>query len=199
MPEAPNDLQLLQAELERSLAGLSDQQTQLRPRLDSRRWHIQQIVGHLLLTYALTLTAMDTQIAKAHRTQASLSFSQRLWQFVVLRLGWLPRRRKAPAITTPDPHAAPINGAQLSSALASALTALDARITAAEQLFGRRRRSVRHMLLGPLSLNQWRRFHLVHGRHHLRQIAAIRAEYHLQRGGSAPGRVSGKLPLRPTE
>jgi hypothetical protein len=174
-----NDLTLLEAELERSLAGLSDQQTQLRPRLDSRRWHIQQIVGHLLLTYALTIAAMDTQIAKARRTQASLSLAQRLWQFAVLRLGWLPRRRRAPAETTPDPHAAPVDGDQLRGALVRALAALDGRIAAAEQLFGYRRRAVRHMLLGPLSLNQWRRFHLVHGRHHIRQIAAIRAEYHL--------------------
>ncbi len=55
---------------------------------------------------------------------------------------------------------------------------MNARIAIAEQLFGSRRRSVRHMILGPLSLAQWRRFHLVHGRHHIRQIAAIRAEYH---------------------
>jgi DinB superfamily len=175
----PNELTLLQAELERSLAGLTDQQTQLRPRLDSRRWHIQQIVGHLLLTYALTITAMDTQIAKATRTRARLSLAQRLWQFVVLRLGWLPRQRKAPAITTPDPNVPPANGDQLRAALDAALAAMDARIAAAEQLFGRRRRAVRHMILGPLSLTQWRRFHLVHGRHHIRQIAAIRAEHHL--------------------
>jgi hypothetical protein len=175
----PNDLTRLQAELERSLAGLSNQQTQLRPRLDSRCWHIQQIVGHLLLTYALTLTAMDTQIAKAKRTQTRLSLAQRVWQFVVLRLAWFPSQRKAPAITTPDPNAPPANGEQLRAALVAALTAMDARITAAEQLFGRRRRSVRHMILGPLSLTQWRRFHLVHGRHHIRQIAAIRAEHRL--------------------
>jgi hypothetical protein len=174
-----NDLKRLLSELERSLAGLTEQQTQLRPRLDSRRWHIQQIVAHLLLTYALTLTAMDTQIAKATRTRARLSFEQRLWQFVVLRLGWLPRRRKAPAITTPDPEAAPLGGEALSAAAAAAITAMDARIEAAKQLFGNHRRSVRHLILGPLSLAQWRRFHLVHGRHHMRQIAAIRAEHRI--------------------
>jgi hypothetical protein len=175
----PNDLKLLQAELERSLAGLNDQQTQLRPQLDSRRWHIQQIVGHLLLTYALTVTAMDTQIAKATRTRAPLSLEQRLWQFAVLRLGWLPRRRKAPAITTPDPAPLPADGAALRAALGSAIAAMDDRIAAAAQLFGSHRRAVRHMILGPLSLAQWRRFHLVHGRHHIRQIAAIRSEHHL--------------------
>ena len=131
-----NDLTRLQAELELSLAGLTEKQTQLRPLLNSRRWHIQQIVGHLLLTYALTLTAMDTQIAKGKRTQARLSPAQRLWQFVVLRLGWLPRQRKAPAITTPDPNAPPADGDQLRAALADAISNMDARITVAEQLFG---------------------------------------------------------------
>jgi hypothetical protein len=179
MPDHPNDLMLLQAELERSLAGLRDQQTQLRPGLDPLRWHIQEIVAHLLLTYALTITALDTQIAKATPTRARPSFAQRLWQFVVLRLGWLPRRRKAPAITIPNPDAPPAAGDQLRVALANALAAVDTRILIAEQLFGSHRRSVRHMILGPMSLAQWRRFHLVHGRHHIRQIAAIRAEHHL--------------------
>jgi hypothetical protein len=32
-------------------------------------------------------------------------------------------------------------------------------------------------VLGPLSAQQWRRFHQVHGQHHLRQIHAIRAEH----------------------
>jgi hypothetical protein len=179
MPDHPNDLKLLQAELERSLAGLRDQQTQLRPGLDPLRWHIQEVVGHLLLTYSLTMTALDTQIAKATPTRAHPSPAQRLWQFLVLRLGWLPPRRKAPAITTPDPNAAPAAGDQLCASIASALAALDTRILTAERLFGSRRRSVRHMILGPMSLAQWRRFHLVHGRHHIRQIAAIRAEHHL--------------------
>jgi hypothetical protein len=177
--EAPNDLKLLQAELERSLAGLRDQQTQLRPGLDPLRWHIQEIVGHLLLTYALTITALDAQIAKATPTRARPSFAQRLWQFVVLRLGWLPRRRTAPAITTPDPDAPPATGDQLGAAIANALAAIDTRMHIAEQLFDSRRRSVRHMILGPMSLTQWCRFHLVHGRHHIRQIAAIRAEHHI--------------------
>jgi hypothetical protein len=33
-------------------------------------------------------------------------------------------------------------------------------------------------VLGPLSMQQWRKFHLIHGRHHLKQIARIRAEQH---------------------
>jgi hypothetical protein len=172
-----SDLKLLQTELEHSLAGLDDRQTQLRPMLDSRRWNIQQIVGHLLLTYSSTITAMDTQIAKQTRTRSRASFGQRIGQFVVLRLGWFPPRRKAPAITTPSLEVAEASGTALSNAVAERLSMMDERIADAEGLFGVRCRAIRHMILGPLSLPQWCRFHLIHGRHHIRQIAAIRAEH----------------------
>jgi DinB superfamily len=176
------DLKLLQSELDRALAGLDDHQTQLRPcsnsQPDPQRWNIQQIIGHLLLTYGATVTAMDARIAKHAPTRARPSLTQRIGQFAVLRLGWLPRGRKAPAPTTPDPNAAPVSAAALQSMVDSNIASMDARIAAAEQLFGRRR-AITHMILGPLSVAQWRRFHLVHGRHHLRQIAAIRAEYRL--------------------
>jgi hypothetical protein len=32
-------------------------------------------------------------------------------------------------------------------------------------------------VLGPLSVDQWRRFQLIHGEHHLRQIISIRKAY----------------------
>jgi hypothetical protein len=35
------------------------------------------------------------------------------------------------------------------------------------------------MILGPLTIRQWRKFHLIHGRHHIKQIRAIRAAHHL--------------------
>jgi hypothetical protein len=68
-------------------------------------------------TYALTITAMDTQINKAKRPQASLSLALRLWQFVGLRLAWFPSQRKAPAITTAEPNAPPADGDQLRAVL----------------------------------------------------------------------------------
>jgi hypothetical protein len=32
----------------------------------------------------------------------------------------------------------------------------------------------RHFLLGPLRVDQWRRYHVLHLRHHLRQMADVR-------------------------
>lgn len=176
-----NDLKLLQAELERALSGLDDCQTQLRPEPglepSPRRWNMQQIVGHLLLTYAATLTAVETRLAKGAATKARPSLAQRIGQLTVIGLGRFPQGRRAPAGVTPEEHADPLSGDALCAAATEALTRMDSRIADAERLFGRRRRAISHMILGPLSVDQWRRFHLVHGRHHIRQMAAIRGAY----------------------
>ena len=63
-----NDLKRLQGELERALSGLDDRQTQLRPesglQASPRGWNVQQIIGHLLLTYAATLAAVEARLAR---------------------------------------------------------------------------------------------------------------------------------------
>ena len=46
-----------------------------------------------------------------------------------------------------------------------------------EELFGDQS-AVSHSVLGPLSMQEWRRFHLIHGRHHVKQIQAIRRSLH---------------------
>jgi hypothetical protein len=53
-----------------------------------------------------------------------------------------------------------------------ALVAMDATLADAEKRFGAKARLLRHPVLGPLTAQQWRRFHEVHGRHHLKQIVA---------------------------
>jgi len=173
------DLEMLRDELERSLGGLDERQTQLRPGGDPARWNIQQIATHLLLTYAATETALDARIAKAAPTKARPTLAQYAGQFTLLRLGYFPRGRKAPDRVTAPADATPVPGGVLIAQVHAAIDTLDRRILEAESIFGPDLRAVSHMVLGPLTTRQWRRFHLIHGRHHIRQIAAIRAEHRL--------------------
>jgi hypothetical protein len=53
---------------------------------------------------------------------------------------------------------------------------MDKTLDEAESLFGKRRATT-HPILGPLSIAEWRRFHLSHGHHHVKQIWAIRREH----------------------
>jgi len=84
---------------------------------------------------------------------------------------WLPARwSEAPAETRPK-GLAPL---RVISALARKIAAMDESIRACEQHFGSDVKLVNHPFLGPLTSDEWRRFHCVHGRHHLRQIRRLR-------------------------
>lgn len=171
------DFETLRDELERSLGGLDDRQTQLRPGGDAGRWSIQQIVGHLLLTYTATEQAMDARIEKGTPTKAKPLLAQRIGQFALIKLGYFPRGRKAPERVTASSDITAVPGGVLIAEVNEAITKLDRRVCVAEEMLGANARTVSHMILGPLSIQQWRRFHLIHGRHHIKQIMRIRAEY----------------------
>jgi hypothetical protein len=171
------DFETLRDELERSLGGLDDLQTQLRSGGDAARWSIQQIVGHLLLTYGATERAMDARLEKGTPTKARPTLPQRVGQFLVIRLERFPPGRQAPEPVAPAAGGPAVPGGVLIAQVDEAITKLDRKLVEAERVFGPKTRAVSHMVLGPLSIWQWRRFHLVHGRHHVKQIMRIRAEF----------------------
>ena len=160
------------------LQGLSVRQTQLRPTTHPEKWTIQQIVEHLLLTYTSTQYVMETRIAKGNPTKSKPSVPQRLIQLGVIRLGYFPHGRVAPSIVDPPPSTQALNGEQLIQTIHQQLSATDQLFQQAEAAFGQQR-AVTHHVLGPLNIHQWRCFHLIHGRHHAKQIAAIRRQHHL--------------------
>jgi DinB superfamily len=173
------DFETLREELERVLGGLDEHQTQLKPAGNPAKWSIQQIVGHLLLTYGATGLAMDARLAKGAATKAKPSIAQKAGQFGVITMGYVPRGRAAPEAVTCASGAPKAPGGMLIAQAETAIRRMDRQISAVEKMFGPACRAVNHMLLGPLSARQWRRFHLVHGRHHIKQIAAIRREYNV--------------------
>ncbi len=170
-------LNQLQREIASSLHGLNAEQTQLRPSAPSK-WSIQQITEHLLLTYTGTEAALKARLAKRRPTIAKPTAYQRIQQFVVCNCGYFPQGRRAPGMVTPAPTAHQLSGAELVAATEDHLSRLDVLCNECEQLFGVSQFAA-HNVLGPLNVKQWRRFQLIHGRHHLKQIAAIRKAYNL--------------------
>jgi hypothetical protein len=170
-------IQQLQHEIAFVLKGLDAIQTQFRPTSRPRasdRWSIQQIIEHLLLSYGRTETALEARIVKRTPTRAKPSALQYIAQYTTIRLGYFPTGRKAPALVTPSAETQPLSGDELTDASIQHLARLDQRCTEAAKLFGDTERCASHMVLGPLSISQWRKFQLIHGEHHLKQIIAIR-------------------------
>jgi hypothetical protein len=170
-------LHQLQREIADSLQSLDATQTQLRPR--PNKWSIQQIVEHLLLTYSSTETAINARLVKRTPTRARPTLMHRICQFAVTRCGYFPIGRKAPEIVTPQPTTHTLSGVDLTQATAEHLARLDLLFIEAEALFGAASQCASHAVLGPLNIDQWRKFQLIHGEHHLKEIAAIRKAHNL--------------------
>jgi hypothetical protein len=169
----------LRREIASSLRGLDAHQTQLHLPAHPDKWSIQQIVEHLLLTYSSTETAINARLAKRTPTRAQSTLRQRIFQYAVTRCGYFPSGREAPAMVTPQPTLHPLSGEDLTHATAEHLARLDPLFAEAEALFGSASQCASHAVLGPLNIDQWRMFQLVHGRHHLKQIATIRKAHDL--------------------
>lgn len=168
-------LQQLQREIAYSLNGLDAAQTQLQPPSRPEKWNIQQIMEHLLLSYSGTEMALNARLTKRTPTKAKPSIPQYLGQYTLIHLGYFPRGRKAPPLVSPiAPTTHPLCGEDLTHAAADHLTQLDLLCAEAEELFGPTCRCAAHTVLGPLRIDQWRKFQLIHGEHHLKQILAIR-------------------------
>lgn len=132
------------------------------------KWNSLQILEHLVLSYTATTKGLLRAMETGHPQRGNPDFRQRLRGFYVLGIGRFP-----PGIESPN-NVAPRDslGNDPLRRFNDALVAMDATLTDAERRFGNRTRLLYHPVLGPLTAQQWRRFHQVHGRHHLRQIVA---------------------------
>ncbi len=168
-------LQALKDEMRSAVEDLDAAQTQLRPRQRPAAWSIQQIVEHLLLTYAWTAEVFQSRLARGNATKKAPTALQRIMQSAIVTCGYFPPGRGAPEPVQPKATTELLSGKELFSLVEAEVSRLEDLSTQAEEKFGSGR-SVTHFLLGPMSMRQWGRFHLVHARHHLKQIAAIRRE-----------------------
>ncbi len=170
-------LHALESELTAALAGLDAQQTQATPSGNPEKWSIQQISDHLLKTYASTIPLLQDRVDKQSATRTKPTPFQRLAQFFVLNLGRFPHGRLSPPSVAPSLATTPLSGAELTQSIHDEIAAMAEVATRGQALFGKRRCAT-HQVLGPLSIRQWCAFHLIHGRHHIKQIRAIRSDHH---------------------
>jgi hypothetical protein len=141
------------------------------------KWSIAEILEHLALTYSSTKLAFDGCLQSGKPSAGVPNARDRVRAFVVTRLGYLPSGREAPKGTRPK-------GEQFESIrqnFASKITSMESIIAESERRFGRAAKILNHPFLGPFTASEWRRFHYVHGRHHLRQIRRLRKLIESQR------------------
>jgi hypothetical protein len=153
--------------LQSAVESMSSEQLSWHP---PGKWCAVGLLEHLYLTYTGTILGFKRVLRKGKPLSSRASMAQRMLSLVVVGLGHMPAGREAPAMVLPKG----LPAEQVRNEIGAKIVAMDAIIAQCEARFGRRVQLLDHPILGPLSAKQWRKLHLVHGQHHLKQILQLR-------------------------
>ena len=131
------------------------------------KWCASEILEHLYLTYTGTIKGFQ-RVVEAGKPLAATSptWTHRARALVVVKFGHLPSGRKSPEVVRPRG----VPAEKVLAEIGRKISEMDDVMTRCEEQFGTRRRLLDHPMLGPLTVAQWRKFHLVHGMHHVKQL-----------------------------
>ena len=141
-----------------------------RVRRDPAKWCVAEIVEHLTRAYSGTAKGFERCIEKGAPLITPPTMKQRLQQIALINLGYFPEGRQAPK------HIVPTGELDLHAVLEAVrrdLARLDEAAITSKQALGSRK-MLDHPILGALTVDQWLRFHVIHTRHHARQISQRR-------------------------
>lgn len=160
-------LQKLQNEIASAVAGLTPKQLTSHP---PEKWCAVEILEHLYLTYTGTAKGFSRVLEAGKPLSTTPTWTQRGRRLVVLGFSYLPSGREAPQFTRP--RGAP--GEKVLAEIGLRIAEMDDLIARCEEKLGKRNKLLDHPILGPLTAAQWRKFHLVHGLHHVKQIRRLK-------------------------
>jgi hypothetical protein len=146
---------------------LSESQMRQHP---EGKWDTAAILEHLALTYGSTARVMQKCLKEGRPLATSASFRHRVARILVLRFGYIPYGRKSPKQVAPSG----IGGKEALDLITANLEKMDQAFAACEQRFGGKVKIADHPVLGPIPISGWRKFHVLHTLHHMKQIDALK-------------------------
>jgi hypothetical protein len=156
-------LERLRQELEQATVGADAVRLAEAP---AGKWSAAQILEHLLHTYKGTNAGLKRCLEQGTPSASRTTMKDRFATWLVVGFGYLPEGRKAPDRTLPRG----MSPEEIRPAVTSELKRMSRQMDACELKFGSRTKLLDHPFIGPLNADQWRKFHWVHGRHHIRQM-----------------------------
>jgi hypothetical protein len=156
-------LRRLPLELEKATARASDEAFHKGP---PGKWNSAQILEHLYLSYTSTNKRIAQCLKGGRPLATGATLKHRMRNLLVIGLGYMPEGVKAPQVVVPG--GLPLE--EVRKNIFSEIEKMAAGLDECERRFGARTMIMNHPILGPLTANQWRKLHWVHGRHHARQI-----------------------------
>jgi DinB superfamily len=161
-------LEKLQQEIAAAIDGMSAEELSRHP---PGKWCTAEVLEHLYLTYTGTLKGFERVANAGNPLAATQTWKQRGRTLIVVGFGHMPSGREAPPVSRPRG----LPSEKVLAEIGAKIGEMDESIARCEQSFGTSRKLLDHPILGPLTGAQWRKFHLVHGMHHVKQIRRLRA------------------------
>lgn len=155
--------------IESAIAGMNSEQLSRHPR--EGKWSPAEVLEHLSRTYSGTVKTMQRALENGKTEVRPATMKESVATALVVEIGHMPKGRSAPQGTVPKGVAAE----QVVADIRANLGAMEGTIAECEKRFGPGKLAM-HPVLGPLSASQWRKFHWVHTRHHIKQIEAMKRQ-----------------------
>jgi hypothetical protein len=140
------------------------------------KWSTAEILDHLNLTYLGTIKNLERRITEGKPCPEGDRNKKRWARVAVTRFGYMPNGRKSPERALPRGTPAQ----QITSEIMGSIVRLDGVIAQCETRFPGGLPIAEHPVLGPLTAEEWRGFHLTHGCHHAKQVRALKKNLLLQ-------------------
>jgi hypothetical protein len=157
-------LDRLRKEIEETTRGLRDSDWNRAP---EEQWSSAQILEHMGRSYGATAKKLELSMGVGGPPQVrAAKIPEFLKKLLVVNLGVLPEGAKSPDAVAPQGDSGPV---ALERALRG-LGRMDVAITSAAERWGSKTPVAMHPILGPLTSGEWRKFHYIHGHHHLLQM-----------------------------
>jgi hypothetical protein len=165
--DVERDLSVLRTVLANAIEGMSVEDLARHP---PGKWSSVEILDHLNLTYRGTIKNFERCLASGE-SGASPDRKTKRWQRrAIVWLGYMPEGRKSPKWVLP--RGTPVQ--KLTTEIFENIARMDQLIDECDVRFGRGKPLADHPILGPLTAHEWRKFHIVHGKHHARQINRLK-------------------------
>jgi len=165
--DVSSKLSELRDRLAAAIDGMSPEDLARHP---EGKWSSAEILDHLNLTYRGTIKNCERRLASG-KSGASPDLGSKRWQRRgILWLGYFPPGRKSPEQVLPRGTPIP----QLTAEIFENIARMENVIDECDIRFGKGKPIADHPILGPMTAHEWRKFHLVHGRHHARQIIRLK-------------------------
>src|SRR5215472_1916395 len=159
----PSHLDRLRRELETTLQGATAACLDHGP---EGKWTAAQVLEHLFLTYTNTAKGLNRCLAKGAPLATRPTARHRVATLLTLTGGFVPKGRKSPERAVPQG----LPTEEIQRTIFAEINAMATKLDECERKFGTGTKLMDHPFLGPLTADEWRKLHWVHGRHHARQI-----------------------------